>query len=354
MAVDIAQLLAFAVKNKASDLHLSAGMPPMIRVDGDMKRVNMPALSHKDVHSMVYDIMNDKQRKAYEEFFETDFSFEIPKLARFRVNAFNQNRGAGAVFRNIPSTILTLDDLNTPKIFRDLCMLPRGLVLVTGPTGSGKSTTLAGMINHCNDNRPDHIITIEDPIEFVHESKRCLMNQREVHRDTLGFSEALRSALREDPDIVLVGELRDLETISIAVTAAEMGILVMGTLHTNGAAPTVDRIVNAFPSDKQGHVRTMLSTSLRGVISQQLIMRADKRGRVAALEILINTPAVSNLIRQGKLDQLENAMQSGAAHGMRVMDSAIKELFEKGVISGRSAYEKAMNKPQFEQFKDMG
>ena len=216
MAVDIAQLLAFAVKNNASDLHLSAGVPPMIRVDGDMKRVNMPALVHKEVHSMVYDIMNDKQRKAFEEFFETDFSFEIPKLARFRVNAFNQNRGAGAVFRNIPSTILSLDELNAPKTFKDLCMLPRGLVLVTGPTGSGKSTTLAGMVNHCNDNRPDHIITIEDPIEFVHESKRCLVNQREVHRDTLGFTEALRSALREDPDVVLVGEMRDLETIRLA------------------------------------------------------------------------------------------------------------------------------------------
>ena len=233
MAVDIAQLLAFAVKNNASDLHLSSGVPPMIRVDGDIKRINMPPLSHKEVHSMVYDIMNDKQRKAYEEFFETDFSFEIPKLARFRVNAFNQNRGAGAVFRNIPSAILSLDDLNCPKIFRDLCMLPRGLVLVTGPTGSGKSTTLAGMINHCNDNRPDHVLTIEDPIEFVHESKRCLVNQREVHRDTLGFSEALRSALREDPDVILVGEMRDLETIRLALTAAETGHLVFGTLHTS-------------------------------------------------------------------------------------------------------------------------
>ncbi|TLZ52168.1 MAG: PilT/PilU family type 4a pilus ATPase, partial [Gammaproteobacteria bacterium] len=241
MAVDIAQLLAFAVKNNASDLHLSSGVPPMIRVDGDMKRINMPPLSHKEVHSMVYDIMNDKQRKAYEEFFETDFSFEIPKLARFRVNAFNQNRGAGAVFRNIPSVILSLDDLNAPKIFRDLCMLPRGLVLVTGPTGSGKSTTLAGMVNHCNDNRPDHIITIEDPIEFVHDSKRCLVNQREVHRDTLGFSEALRSALREDPDVILVGEMRDLETIRLALTAAETGHLVFGTLHTSSAAKTIDR-----------------------------------------------------------------------------------------------------------------
>src|SRR5215510_10095992 len=267
MAVDIAQLLAFAVKNNASDLHLSAGVPPMIRVDGDMKRVNMPALTHKEVHSMVYDIMNDKQRKAYEEFYETDFSFEIPKLARFRVNAFNQNRGAGAVFRTIPSLIMSLDDLNAPKIFKDMCMLPRGLVLVTGPTGSGKSTTLAGMVNHCNDNRPDHIITIEDPIEFVHESKRCLVNQREVHRDTLGFSEALRSALREDPDVVLVGEMRDLETIRLALTAAETGHLVFGTLHTSSAAKTIDRIVDVFPAAEKEMVRTMLSESLRAAIS---------------------------------------------------------------------------------------
>jgi twitching motility protein PilT len=354
MAVDIAQLLAFAVKNNASDLHLSAGVPPMIRVDGDMKRVNMPALVHKEVHSMVYDIMNDKQRKAFEEFFETDFSFEIPKLARFRVNAFNHNRGAGAVFRNIPSTILSLDELNAPKTFKDLCMLPRGLVLVTGPTGSGKSTTLAGMVNHCNDNRPDHIITIEDPIEFVHESKRCLVNQREVHRDTLGFTEALRSALREDPDVVLVGEMRDLETIGIAVTAAEMGILVMGTLHTNGAAPTVDRIINVFPSDKQSHVRTMLSTSLRGVVSQQLLQRSDKSGRVAALEILVNTPAVSNLIRQGKLDQLETTMQSGSQFGMRTMDTAIENLLKERMITGKEAYKKGISKSKFEPVKDQG
>ena len=352
MAVDIAQLLAFAVKNNASDLHLSAGVPPMIRVDGDMKRVNMPALTHKEVHSMVYDIMNDKQRKAYEEYFETDFSFEIPKLARFRVNAFNQNRGAGAVFRNIPSVIRTLDDLATPKVFKDLCMLPRGMVLVTGPTGSGKSTTLAAMIDYVNVNRPDHIITIEDPIEFVHESKRCLINQREVHRDTLGFSEALRSALREDPDVILVGEMRDLETMSTAITAAEMGILVMATLHTNGAAATVDRLVNGFPADKQPHVRTMLSTSLRGVISQQLIRRKGKSGRVAALEVMVTTPAVANLIRQGKIDQLENAIQSGGSFGMRLMDTAIQELLDAGAISGRSAYEKAINKAKFEAVRE--
>src|SRR5881275_757217 len=310
MAVDIAQLLAFAVKNNASDLHLSSGVPPMIRVDGDMKRINMPPLSHKEVHSMVYDIMNDKQRKAYEEFFETDFSFEIPKLARFRVNAFNQNRGAGAVFRNIPSVILSLDDLNAPKIFRDLCMLPRGLVLVTGPTGSGKSTTLAGMVNHCNDNRPDHIITIEDPIEFVHDSKRCLVNQREVHRDTLGFSEALRSALREDPDVILVGEMRDLETIRLALTAAETGHLVFGTLHTSSAAKTIDRIVDVFPASQQSGVRTMLSGSLLAVVAQLLVKAADGNGRFAANEILVSTLGLANAIREGNLNMVRTIIQS--------------------------------------------
>ena len=314
MAVDIAQLLAFAVKNNASDLHLSSGVPPMIRVDGDMKRINMPPLSHKEVHSMVYDIMNDKQRKAYEEFFETDFSFEIPKLARFRVNAFNQNRGAGAVFRNIPSVILSLDDLNSPKIFRDLCMLPRGLVLVTGPTGSGKSTTLAGMVNHCNDNRPDHIITIEDPIEFVHESKRCLVNQREVHRDTLGFTEALRSALREDPDVVLVGEMRDLETIRLALTAAEKDM-----------------------------VRSMLSESLRAVVSQTLLKKVGG-GRVAAHEIMIGTPAIRNLIREGKIAQMYSSIQTGQAQGMQTLDQCLTDMMQKGLVSKEEARYKAQNK----------
>src|ERR1700757_1314223 len=333
MAVDIAQLLAFAVKNNASDLHLSSGVPPMIRVDGDMKRINMPALSHKEVHSMVYDIMNDKQRKAYEEFFETDFSFEIPKLARFRVNAFNQNRGAGAVFRNIPSTILSLDDLNAPKIFRDLCMLPRGLVLVTGPTGSGKSTTLAGMVNHCNDNRPDHIITIEDPIEFVHESKRCLVNQREVHRDTLGLSEALRSALREDPDVVLVGEMRDLETIRLALTAAETGHLVFGTLHTSSAAKTIDRVVDVFPAAEKEMVRAMLSESLVAVISQALLKLKDGSGRVAVHEIMVGTPAIRNLIRENKVAQMYSMIQTGSQYGMQTLDQSMLELVRRNVIS---------------------
>ncbi len=346
MAVDIAQLLAFAVKNNASDLHLSAGVPPMIRVDGDMKRINMPALAHKEVHSMVYDIMNDKQRKAYEEFFETDFSFEIPKLARFRVNAFNQNRGAGAVFRNIPSVIMSLDDLGSPKIFRDLCMLPRGLVLVTGPTGSGKSTTLAGMVNHANDNRPDHILTIEDPIEFVHESKRSLVNQREVHRDTLGFAEALRSALREDPDIVLVGEMRDLETIRLALSAAETGHLVFGTLHTSSAAKTIDRIVDVFPAAEKEMVRSMLSESLRAVISQTLLKKIGG-GRVAAHEIMIGTPAIRNLIREGKIAQMYSSIQTGQAAGMQTLDQCLQELMSKGVITKEEARYKAQNKDAF-------
>src|SRR5580658_752412 len=331
MAVDIAQLLAFAVKNNASDLHLSAGVPPMIRVDGDIKRINMPALTHKEVHGMVYDIMNDKQRKAYEEFFETDFSFEIPKLARFRVNAFNQNRGAGAVFRNIPSTILSLDELTAPKIFRDLCMLPRGLVLVTGPAGSGKSTTLAAMVDYCNDNRPDHIITIEDPIEFVHESKRCLINQREVKRDTLGFSEALRSALR------------DLETIRLALTAAETGHLVFGTLHTSSAAKTIDRVVDVFPGEEKDMVRSMLSESLRAVISQTLLKRTGG-GRIAAHEIMIGTPAIRNLIREGKIAQMYSSIQTGQAAGMQTLDQCLTEMVSKGVVSKEEARYKAQNK----------
>ncbi|MDP2323669.1 MAG: type IV pilus twitching motility protein PilT [Gammaproteobacteria bacterium] len=346
MAVDIAQLLAFAVKSKASDLHLSAGVPPMIRVDGDVKRVNMPALMHKDVHSMIYDIMNDKQRKDYEEFLETDFSFEIPKLARFRVNAYNQNRGAAAVFRTIPSIIQTLEDLKAPAIFRDISMYPRGIVLVTGPTGSGKSTTLAAMVDYINDNKPDHILTIEDPIEFVHESKRCLINQREVHKDTLGFSEALRSALREDPDVILVGEMRDLETIRLALTAAETGHLVFGTLHTSSAAKTMDRIVDVFPAQEKEMVRSMLSESLRAVISQALMKRIGG-GRVAAHEIMIGTPAIRNLIREGKVAQMYSAIQTGVKEGMQTLDQCLQDLLTKGVISREEARFKAQNKDNF-------
>jgi twitching motility protein PilT len=346
MAVDIAQLLAFSVKNNASDLHLSAGVPPMIRVDGDVKRVNMPALTHKDVHSMIYDIMNDKQRKDYEEFLETDFSFEIPKLARFRVNAFNQSRGAGAVFRTIPSDILTLEDLQAPIIFKDISMYPRGIVLVTGPTGSGKSTTLAAMVHHVNENKPDHILTIEDPIEFVHECKRSLINQREVNRDTLGFSEALRSALREDPDVILVGEMRDLETIRLALTAAETGHLVFGTVHTSSAAKTIDRIVDVFPAQEKEMVRSMLSESLRAVISQTLLKRTGG-GRIAAHEIMIGTPAIRNLIREGKIAQMYSAIQTGQGQGMQTLDQNLQELMVKGLISKEEARFKAVNKENF-------
>ncbi|MDH3400216.1 MAG: type IV pilus twitching motility protein PilT [Chromatiales bacterium] len=346
MAVDITQLLSFAVKNNASDLHLSAGVPPIIRVDGDVKRINMPALTHKEVHSMVYDIMNDKQRKDYEDFLETDFSFEIPNLARFRVNAFNQNRGAAAVFRNIPTEILSLDDLGAPKIFKDISMQPRGIVLVTGPTGSGKSTTLAAMVNYINNTKPDHIITIEDPIEFVHESAKSLINQREVHKDTLGFTEALRSALREDPDVVLVGEMRDLETIRLALTAAETGHLVFGTLHTSSAAKTIDRIVDVFPAAEKDMVRAMLSESLRAVISQTLLKK-NGGGRVAAHEIMIGTPAIRNLIREGKIAQMYSAIQTGQSAGMQTLDQCLQELLRKGVISREEARFRASNKESF-------
>ena len=297
--MDIAQLLAFGVKQGASDLHLSAGLPPMIRVDGDIRRINVPEMEHKQVHDMIYDIMSDKQRKDYEEFLETDFSFEIPGLARFRVNAFNHNRGAGGVFRTIPSKILSLDDLGAPKIFQEISEYPRGIVLVTGPTGSGKSTTLAGMVDYKNDSEYGHILTVEDPIEFVHESKKCLVNQREVHRDTLGFNEALRSALREDPDTILVGEMRDLETIRLALSAAETGHLVFGTLHTSSAAKTIDRIVDVFPAAEKSMVRSMLSESLKAVISQTL-MKKIGGGRVAAHEIMLGTPAIRNLIPRGQ------------------------------------------------------
>lgn len=345
-AVDIAQLLTFAVKNNASDLHLSAGVPPIIRVDGDVKRINMPALQHKLVHSMVYDIMNDRQRKEFEEFLETDFSFEIPNLARFRVNAFNQNRGCAAVFRTIPSKILTLEDLGCPRIFKDISMHPRGLVLVTGPTGSGKSTTLAAMIDYVNDTKPNHILTIEDPIEFVHESKKSLINQREVHRDTLGFSQALRSALREDPDVILLGEMRDLETIRLALTAAETGHLVFGTLHTSSAAKTVDRIVDVFPGEEKEMVRSMLSESLRAVISQTLLKRTGG-GRIAAHEIMIGTPAIRNLIREGKIAQMYSTIQTGQSQGMQTLDQNLQDLMTQGFITKEEARYRAVNKESF-------
>lgn len=338
--MDITELLAFSAKNGASDLHLSAGLPPMIRVDGDVRRINLPPLDHKQVHALIYDIMNDKQRKDYEEFLETDFSFEVPGIARFRVNAFNQNRGAGAVFRTIPSKVLTMEDLGMGEVFRQIADTPRGIVLVTGPTGSGKSTTLAAIIDHINSNKYQHILTIEDPIEFVHESKKSLINQREVHRDTLGFSEALRSALREDPDIILVGELRDLETIRLALTAAETGHLVFGTLHTTSAAKTIDRVVDVFPAEEKSMVRSMLSESLRAVISQSLLKK-NGGGRVAAHEIMIGTPAIRNLIREDKVAQMYSAIQTGAGIGMQTLDQCLLELVRQGVISRESARERA-------------
>lgn len=345
--MDISDLLAFSVKNNASDLHLSAGLPPMIRVHGDVRRINVPALEHSEVHDMVYDIMNDGQRKFYEEMLECDFSFEIPNLARFRVNAFNHNRGAGAVFRTIPSKILTLEQLNCPPIFKGIAQNPRGICLVTGPTGSGKSTTLAAMIDYINENEYGHILTVEDPIEFVHQSKKCLINQREVGPHTLSFANALRSALREDPDVILVGEMRDLETIRLALTAAETGHLVFGTLHTSSAAKTIDRIVDVFPAAEKEMVRSMLSESLRAVISQTLCKTKDEKGRVAAHEIMIGTPAIRNLIRENKIAQMYSAIQTGQNVGMQTLDQNLKELVQRNVISLAEARSKAANKENF-------
>jgi twitching motility protein PilT len=345
--MDISELLAFTVKNKASDLHLSAGLPPMIRVHGDVRRINLPPLEHKDVHAMVYDIMNDGQRKFYEENLECDFSFAIPNLARFRVNAFVQQRGAGAVFRIIPSTVLSLEDLKAPKIFAEIADQPRGMVLVTGPTGSGKSTTLAAIVNHINENEHGHILTVEDPIEFVHEAKKCLINQREVGPHTLSFANALRAALREDPDVILVGEMRDLETIRLAMTAAETGHLVFGTLHTSSAAKTIDRIIDVFPAEEKEMVRSMLSESLRAVISQTLIKTKDGSGRVAAHEIMIGTPAIRNLIRENKVAQMYSAIQTGQGFGMQTLDQCMLDLVKRNVISVDEGRTRAANKDNF-------
>ncbi|HEY7378949.1 MAG TPA: PilT/PilU family type 4a pilus ATPase [Steroidobacteraceae bacterium] len=354
LVAHIDEYLTEVLNRKGSDLHFLAGDPPRIRLYGDLLQLRPDRLAPDLVREALYEIMPRKAVERFESKDGTDFAYHLQGVARFRVNVMRQLSGMGAVFRAIPSQALTLDQLNMPESVRNLCRVISGLILVTGKTGSGKSTTLAAMIDDINSRIKGHILTIEDPIEFVHDRKNCLISQREIGVHSPTFASALHSALREDPDVVLVGELRDLETMSIAVTAAEMGILVMGTLHTNGAAATVDRMVNAFPADKQAHVRTMLSTSLRGVVSQQLLQRADKQGRVAALEILVNTPAVANLIRQGKLDQLENTMQSGAQHGMRTMDTAIQTLLDERVVSGREAYKKGINKAKFEAVKEVG
>ncbi len=345
--MDITELLAFSVKNKASDLHLSAGLPPMIRVHGDIRRINLPPMEHEDVHAMVYDIMSDQQRKHYEENLECDFSFAVPNLARFRVNAFRQERGAAAAFRTIPSKVLSLEDLKAPRVFAELTTRPRGLILVTGPTGSGKSTTLAAMVNHVNENEYGHVLTIEDPIEFVHESKKCLINQREVGPHTLSFANALRSALREDPDYILVGEMRDLETIRLALTAAETGHLVFGTLHTSSAAKTVDRIIDVFPAAEKDMVRAMLSESLVAVVSQTLLKTKDGQGRVAAHEIMIGNPAIRNLIRENKVAQMYSSIQTNQAMGMQTLDQCLQELVKRNAINMAEARTRAVNKDLF-------
>lgn len=341
--MDIAELLAFSVKNEASDLHLSAGLPPIIRVDGDLRQVNLPVLAHEEVLKMIHEVMNDKQRKEFDEFLEADCSFEMVNLGRFRVNAFRQLRGSAAVFRTIPTIIPSMNELDLPPIFEEIASFTQGLVLITGPTGSGKSTTLAAMIDYINASRYDHILTVEDPVEFVHQSKKSLLNQREVHRDTLSFNTALRSALREDPDVILVGELRDLETIRLAMTAAETGHLVFGTLHTNSATKTINRIIDVFPAEEKPMARSMLSESLQAVVAQRLLKKNGK-GRVAALEIMICTRAIRNLIREDKIAQMYSSIQTGQAMGMQTLDQHLIELANRNIITRHVAYEAAVDK----------
>ena len=344
--MDIAELLAYSVKNKASDLHLSSELPPMIRVDGDLRRLNVPALDNRQLTELLYSTMSDHQRRDFEANLEVDFSYAVPGLARFRVNCFHNDRGVGGAFRTIPMAVWTLEDLGAPPSFKEIINVPRGLVLVTGPTGSGKSTTLAAMIDHLNDHVAGHILTIEDPIEFVHTSRKCLINQREVHRDTHGFNQALRSALREDPDIILVGEMRDIETIRLALTASETGHLVFATLHTSSAAKTIDRIIDVFPAGEKAMVRSMLSESLRAVIAQTLMKRLVG-GRIAAHEIMIATPAIRNLIREDKVAQMYSAIQTGQNVGMHTLDQYLETLVARGIISRLEAARKAVDRKLF-------
>jgi twitching motility protein PilT len=345
--MDITDLLAYVVKVGASDLHLSPGLPPMVRVHGDVRRLNQPPLEHKEVHALLYDIMNDAQRKVYEESLECDFSFEVPGLARFRVNALVEKRGTGAVMRTIPTRVKTLEELNAPPVFRSMAENARGLVLVTGPTGSGKSTTLAAMIDYVNTNEYGHIITIEDPIEFVHEPKKCLVRQRELGPHTLSFANALRAALREDPDVILVGELRDRDTISLALTAAETGHLVFGTLHTSSAAKTMDRIVDVFPPADKETVRAMLSESLQAVVSQSLLKTKDGAGRVAAHEIMVCNSAIRAMIRDNKIAQITGMLPTQRDIGNQTLDQCLQELVKRNVVSTAEARAKAVNKSSF-------
>ena len=344
--MDIAELLAFSVKNKASDLHLSSGLPPMIRVDGDLRRLTLPALDNQQLTELLYSTMSDHQRRDFEANLEVDFSYAVPGLARFRVNCFHHDRGVGGAFRTIPMAVWTLEDIGAPPSFKEIINVPRGLILVTGPTGSGKTTTLAAMIDHLNTSLPGHILTIEDPIEFVHTSKKCLINQREVHRDTHGFNQALRSALREDPDIILVGEMRDIETIRLALTAAETGHLVFATLHTSSAAKTIDRIIDVFPAGEKSMVRSMLSESLRAVIAQTLMKRIGG-GRIAAHEIMLATPAIRNLIREDKVAQMYSAIQTGQNVGMHTLDQYLEGLVSRGIVARQEAARKAVDRKLF-------
>ncbi len=345
--MDVSELLAFTVKNNASDLHVSSGEPPLIRIHGDMTRIKMPDIEAREVQAMVYDIMNDTQRKLFEEHLELDFSFSLGDIARFRVNAFMQNRGMSAAFRVIPNEVFTLEQLKTPEVFSDIAMTPRGLCLVTGPTGSGKSTTLAAMVDYRNEAERGHILTIEDPIEFVHRSKSSLVSQRELGPHTHSFANALRSAMREDPDVILVGELRDLESIRLALTAAETGHMVFATLHTSSAPKTIDRVIDVFPAAEKDMVRSMLSESLTAVISQTLLKTADGTGRVAAHEIMLGTPAIRNLIRENKVPQMVTVMQTAQREGMQTLDSNLQQLVKSRKIAQQAALEKANNKKLF-------